>query len=104
SSRRAPYSSVSTTTVIREMPSRSVWPTVNDSMLYARRRKSEATRFRTPGLLSTYTAKVCTICNFSIGGSFDDWRRPADHRVEIRTGWNHRVTGIFLFHREDEPR
>jgi hypothetical protein len=31
----------------------SVWPTVSDSMLNARRRNSDATRFRTPGLFST---------------------------------------------------
>src|SRR5476649_1183131 len=36
SSRRAPYSSVSTTTVMRETPGVSVWPTVSDSMLKAR--------------------------------------------------------------------
>ena len=53
SSRRAPYSSVSTTTVIRDRPGVSVWPTVSDSMLKARRRNNEATRLRTPGLLST---------------------------------------------------
>jgi hypothetical protein len=58
SSRRAPYSSVSTTTVIRDTPADSVWPTVSDSMLNARRRTSDATRFSTPGLLSTYTANV----------------------------------------------
>ena len=58
SSRRAPYSSVSTTTVMRETPACSVRPTVSDSMLNARRRNSDATRFSTPGLLSTYTANV----------------------------------------------
>ena len=59
STSRAPRSSVSTTMVIRESPGVSVCPTVSDSMLKARRRNSEATRFRTPGLLSTYTANVC---------------------------------------------
>ena len=53
SSRRAPYSSVSATTVIRETSAVSVCPTVSDSMLNARRRNSEATRLSTPGLLST---------------------------------------------------
>ena len=53
SSRRAPYSSVSTTTVMRDTPGCSVWPTVSDSMLNARRRNSDETRFSTPGLFST---------------------------------------------------
>ena len=53
SRRRAPYSSVSTTTVILDMPAVWVRPTVSDSMLNARRRKSDDTRFNTPGLLST---------------------------------------------------
>ena len=38
---------------LRETPTSSVRPTVSDSMLNARRRNSEATRFSTPGLLST---------------------------------------------------
>src|SRR5262245_4822185 len=39
----------STTRVIREMPSASVWPTVSESMLYPRRRRSDAMRFSTHG-------------------------------------------------------
>ena len=43
--------SASTTIVMRDTPSRSVWPTVSDAMLKARRRKSDATRFSTPGIV-----------------------------------------------------
>ena len=44
--------------VMREMPAVSVWPTVSESMLKARRRNSDATRLSTPGLSSTWTTKV----------------------------------------------
>ena len=43
----------STTTVRRETPGWSVRPTVSDSMLKLRRRKSDATRLSTPGMSST---------------------------------------------------
>ena len=36
--------------VMREMPGLSLWPTVSEMMLMLSRRKSEATRVRTPGL------------------------------------------------------
>ena len=38
---------------MRDTPGVSVCPTVSDSMLKARRLKSEAIRFSTPGLSST---------------------------------------------------
>src|SRR5271157_270994 len=47
--------------VMRETSGFSVRPTVNESMLKARRRKSDATRVRTPGLFSTCTTKVFII-------------------------------------------
>ncbi len=53
STRRALSGSTSQTIVMRETPGVSVWPTVSESMLKARRRNSDATRFSTPGLSST---------------------------------------------------
>src|SRR5208283_765089 len=47
--------------VMRDTSVFSVRPTVSESMLNARRRKSEATRVRTPGLFSTCTTKVFII-------------------------------------------
>jgi hypothetical protein len=49
---------LSTTIVIRDIPFFSVWPTVNDSILNARRLKSDATLVSTPGLSSTKTEIV----------------------------------------------
>jgi hypothetical protein len=53
STRRALAGSQSHTIVMRETPAVSVWPTVSESILNARRRNSDATRFSTPGLSST---------------------------------------------------
>src|SRR5260221_11532653 len=50
--------------VMRATASFSVGPTVRESMLMARRRAREETRFRTPGLFSTYAISVC-ICSSS---------------------------------------
>ena len=51
--RRRAFNIDSLTVGHTETPGVSVWPTVSESMLKARRRKSEATRFSTPGLSST---------------------------------------------------
>src|SRR5919198_804534 len=97
SARFAPCSSVSTTMVMRETPGLSVWPTVSDSILKARRRNSEATRFSTPGLFSTYTTKVFSI-RLSVLGCLHNWTGAANHVVQIGAGRHHRVHRIFLLH------
>src|SRR5205814_2211532 len=84
-----------------ETPGRSVCPTVSESMLNARRRNSEAMRFRTPGRSSTYTTNECF---FSVGsltvslirGRFHQRAGAPDQGMQIGTGWNHGVHGIFL--------
>jgi len=53
--------SASTTIVMRETSGFSVRPTVSESILNARRRNSEATRVKTPGLFSTCTTNVFSI-------------------------------------------
>src|SRR5258706_6453965 len=103
SRRCAPFSSVWATIVMRAISSFSVGPTVNESMLMARRRASEATRFRTPALFSTYATSVCI-------GSFWDLRlrccfheravRPANHFMQRPASRNHGVNRVFLFHAE----
>src|SRR5687767_3066181 len=109
--------------VMRDTPGLSVCPTVNDSMLKARRRKSDETRVNTPGLFSTYTANVVIIFPASLAqraltessvflrrvplcpqwlkyicSGFDDRRRtgPPDHGVKSRTRRHHRIHGVFL--------
>src|SRR5271168_1375946 len=60
--RWAAWSGASQTMVIRETSVRSDSPTVSETMLMLRRRKSEATRVRTPGLSWTRATKVWSIC------------------------------------------
>src|ERR1700712_4087780 len=86
---------------MRETPAVSVCPTVSDSMLKPRRRKSDEIRFRTPGLLSTYTAKVCMI---SIRGGFRNGRGTPNHFVQVGAGRNHRIDGVFLLDPEVDER
>ena len=45
--------------IFREMVGSSVGPTASESILNARRAKSEATRANTPDEFSTKTARVC---------------------------------------------
>src|ERR1700733_10528543 len=59
--RGAACSCASQTIVIRETSARSDSPTVNETMLMLRRRKSEATRVRTPGLSWTKATNVWSI-------------------------------------------
>src|SRR5258707_121375 len=56
--RCAAWSGASQTMVMRETSVRSDSPTVSETMLMLRRRKSEATRVRTPGLSWTRATKV----------------------------------------------
>src|SRR3954471_24213485 len=39
-----------------------------------------------------------------VRGGLDDWRRPADHLVEIGAGRDHRVDRVFLFDLEIDQR
>src|ERR1700704_2881946 len=93
---------------MRETPGVSVWPTVSDSMLKARRRNNDATRFRTPGLLSTYTANVCIFLGLAprllVLRRLDNRRRPANHLVQVGSGRHHRVDGVFLLDAEIDQR
>src|SRR3984957_3825873 len=59
--RWAAWSGASQTMVFRETSVRSDSPTVNETMLMLRRRKSEATRVRTPGLSWTNATNVWSI-------------------------------------------
>src|SRR5271169_4084822 len=63
--RCAAVSGASQTMVMRETSGRSDSPTVSETMLMLRRRKSEATRVRTPGLSLTRATKVCSIRDLS---------------------------------------
>src|SRR5688572_32369213 len=91
------------------MPGTSVRPTVRDSMLKARRRKSDATRLSTPGLSSTSATSVWCMSTpendlDQIGSRLDQHTgfllRPPDHGVEIGAGRHHRVHAVFLLHAE----
>src|ERR1700722_11125062 len=87
---------------MRETSGFSVRPTVNESMLNARRRNSEATRVSTPGLFSTYTTNVFSI-GFSISSvrrRLDDRVRTANHFVQGRDSRFQRAHRIFLLHVE----
>src|SRR6188474_1551696 len=112
--------------VIRETPATSVRPTVSDSLLNARRRKTRATRLRTPGLSSTRATNVCSmktpnfqrptpnqpalgVGNWELGvdsnlirGGFDQHGllRPANHRVEVVASRYHRVHAVLLLDAE----
>src|SRR3954452_20089851 len=102
SMRCAPPASVCTTTVMRDTPGVSLCPTASEMMLKLRRRKSDATRFRTPGRSSTYTVKICMFMGglLHVRGGFGDRVGPADHRVQIRAGRHHRVHRVFLLDAE----
>src|ERR1700692_1263578 len=63
--RWAAVSGASQTMVMRETSGRSDSPTVSETMLMLRRRKSEATRVRTPGLSLTRATKVCSMIDLS---------------------------------------
>src|ERR1700730_12077009 len=58
------WSRASQTMVMRETSVRSDSPTVRETMLMLRRRKSEATRVRTPGLSWTRATKVWSMGTF----------------------------------------
>src|SRR5580658_8185861 len=75
--RCAACSGASQTMVMREVSARSDSPTVSETMLILRRRKSEATRVRTPGLSWTNATKVWSIgrCPFLVV------------RCSLRCGW-----------------
>src|SRR5215467_12613114 len=100
SRRCAPRSSVWATMVILATSSFSVGPTVSESILMARRRAREDTRFRTPGLFSTYAISVCMVFvpSLWLGRRFNQWIvRTANHVVQRRAGRNHRVNRVLLF-------
>src|ERR1700680_5087665 len=94
--------SASTTIVMRETSGFSVRPTVSESMLNARRRNSEATRVKTPGLFSTCTTNVFSICFSRVRRRFDNRTRTANHFVRRRARRDHGVARIFLLHLELE--
>src|SRR5271157_4239861 len=98
--RRAWSWSASTVMVMRETSGFSVRPTVSESMLKARRRNSDATRVRTPGLFSTYTTNVFSMFFSFVGSSLNNLTRAANHFVQCRTRRDHRIDGVFLFHFE----
>src|ERR1700679_47850 len=70
--RWAACSGASQTIVIREVSALSLSPTVSDTMMMLRRRKSEATRVRTPGLSWTRATKVWSMGTFQCGFS-SEW-------------------------------
>src|SRR5207245_9283559 len=90
--------------VMRETSGFSVRPTVRESMLKARRRNSEATRVRTPGLFSTYTTNVFSMDVLLVSSSFYDRARATDHFVQRRSGCDHRINRVFLLNRSEERR
>src|ERR1700761_1801505 len=109
--RCAACSWASQTMVMREVSGRSDSPTVSETMLMLRRRKSEATRVRTPGLSWTSATKVWSMfcCPFLVlRCSLRErllvlWeleerivRGPAHHLVEGGAGGDHGVDAIFF--------
>src|SRR5713101_2430856 len=100
SMRRAWSRSASTVMVMRDTSGFSVRPTVNESMLKARRRNSEATRVSTPGLFSTYTTNIFSILTLFVRRGFDDRAGPPDHVVQRRPRCDHRINCIFLLNLE----
>src|SRR5580698_6911285 len=109
---------VSTVMVMRETSGFSVRPTVNESMLKARRRNSEATRVSTPGLFSTYTTYVFSMFSLSVfpAGSLhsslsfdlrlfilrglDNLAGPPDHLVQRRSRRHHGIHRVLLLDAE----
>src|SRR5271154_67165 len=98
--RSAPPSSVSTTMVMREMPGFSVCPTVSDSILKPRLRNSDATRFRTPGLFSTWTTNVISMFSSQVLRSFNQRTGTANQGVKIGARRHHREDRVLLLHAE----
>src|SRR5271155_1617009 len=98
--RIAPPSSVSTTIVMRETPGFSVCPTVSDSMLKPRRRNSDATRFKTPGLFSTWTTSVISIFSSQVLRSFNQRTGTTNHGVKIGARGHHWEDRVLLLHAE----
>src|ERR1035437_5078166 len=85
---------------MRETSGFSVRPTVNESMLYARRRNNVATRVNTPGLFSTYTTNVFNMGFSRVRRGLNDGIGPADHFVQGGARGHHRIDGIFPLHLE----
>src|ERR1700687_3480819 len=100
--RRAWSRSASTVMVIRAPSGFSVRPTVSESMLKARRRNSDATRVRTPGLFSTYTTNMFSMFTLFVGRSFDNGTGPRDHIVQRSAGRDHRIHRVLLLDFEVE--
>src|SRR5208282_5330960 len=100
SMRRAWSRSASTVMVMRDISGFSVRPTVSESILKARRRNSEATRVRTPGLFSTYTMNVFSMFFSFVASRLDNRAGPPNHVVQRSAGRDHRIDGVFLFHLE----
>src|SRR2546423_7115839 len=87
--------------VMRAISSFSVGPTVSESMLIAKRRASEATRFSTPGLFSTYATSVCiAVSSLEFARSRFHQRvgGTANHLVQRSARRHHRIHRIFLLH------
>src|SRR5579859_7818285 len=105
SMRRAWSWSASTVIVMRETSGFSVRPTVNESMLKARRRNNEATRVSTPGLFSTCTTNVLSIVFSCVRRRLDNRIRTANHFMQRCARRDHRIDRIFLLHLEvDQDR
>src|ERR1700692_1754847 len=96
SMRRAWSRSASTVMVMRDTSGFSVRPTVSESILNARRRNSEATRVSTPGLFSTYTTYVFSMCSLFVGGGLDNLAGPPDYLVQCRPCRHHGINRILL--------
>src|ERR1700730_13223550 len=104
--------------VMRETSGFSVRPTVSESILKARRRNSDATRVSTPGLFSTYTTYVFSMCSLFvastqhfysplllIAGGLDNFTGPPDHLVQRCSRRHHGIYRVLLLHPEiDEHR
>src|SRR5207302_961633 len=110
--RRAVSSSAWTTSAIREMPGRSVLPTVSEAMLNPRRRNSDTTRLRAPGRSSTVATNVWATALFigssrsrsRVGPRLEHGRGAADHVAQVRVGRDHRVDAVFLLDAEIDDR
>src|SRR5580704_2444887 len=102
SMRRAWSRSASTVMVMRDTSGFSVRPTVSESMLKARRRNSDATRVKTPGLFSTYTTNMFSMFTLFVGRSFNDGTGSPDHIVQRSSGRDHRINGVLLLDFEIE--
>src|SRR5580704_1968810 len=86
--------------VMRDTPGFSVCPTVSDSMLKPRRRNKEATRFKTPGLFSTWTTSVISMFSSQVLCSFNQRTGTTNHGVKIGARRHHWEDRVFLLHAE----